>query len=99
HDDERVIPGAIATSGASHGHQPYAARRSGGEPVTPAVILRGPVRGHDGGWFGDHAEPGRVQTVRQFPDMKEYVALPRVLSLRLSPDGTRLVSVVQSLNP
>lgn len=31
--------------------------------------------------------------------MKEYVALPRVLSLRLSPDGTRLVSVVQSLNP
>ncbi|WP_067131133.1 S9 family peptidase [Microtetraspora malaysiensis] len=31
--------------------------------------------------------------------MSEYVALPRVLSLRLSPDGTRLVSVVQSLNP
>ncbi|WP_285702858.1 S9 family peptidase [Microtetraspora sp. NBRC 16547] len=31
--------------------------------------------------------------------MSEYIALPRVLSLRLSPDGTRLVSVVQSLNP
>ncbi|GAA4583958.1 S9 family peptidase [Planotetraspora phitsanulokensis] len=35
----------------------------------------------------------------QFPDIREYVALPRVVSLRLSPDGTRLVSVVQSLNP
>ncbi|MCC5580775.1 S9 family peptidase [Microtetraspora sp. AC03309] len=31
--------------------------------------------------------------------MSEYVAVPRVQSLRLSPDGTRLVSVVQSLNP
>lgn len=35
----------------------------------------------------------------QFPDIREYMALPRVASLRLSPDGTRLVSVVQSLNP
>ncbi|GII27451.1 alpha/beta hydrolase family protein [Planotetraspora mira] len=35
----------------------------------------------------------------QFPDIREYVALPRVVSLRLSPDGTRLVSVVQSLSP
>ncbi len=35
----------------------------------------------------------------QFPDIPEYMALPRVNSLRLSPDGTRLVSVVQSLNP
>ncbi|MBP2707054.1 S9 family peptidase [Microbispora sp. RL4-1S] len=35
----------------------------------------------------------------QFPDIREYVALPRVVSLRLSPDGARLVSVVQSLNP
>ncbi|MCT9929529.1 S9 family peptidase [Planotetraspora sp. A-T 1434] len=35
----------------------------------------------------------------QFPDIRNYVALPRVVSLRLSPDGTRLVSVVQSLNP
>lgn len=35
----------------------------------------------------------------QFPDIREYTALPRVNSLRLSPDGTRLVSVVQSLNP
>ncbi|GAA0370731.1 S9 family peptidase [Microbispora corallina] len=34
-----------------------------------------------------------------FPDIREYVALPRVQSLRLSPDGTRLVSVVQSLLP
>jgi dipeptidyl aminopeptidase/acylaminoacyl peptidase len=37
--------------------------------------------------------------VSAFPGLHEYVALPRVLSLRLSPDGTRLVSVVQSLNP
>ncbi|GII54492.1 peptidase S9 [Planotetraspora thailandica] len=35
----------------------------------------------------------------QFPDIHEYVAVPRVVSLRLSPDGTRLVAVVQSLNP
>ncbi|MFC4063119.1 S9 family peptidase [Planomonospora corallina] len=31
--------------------------------------------------------------------MRDYVGVPRVLSLRLSPDGTRLVSVVQALNP
>ncbi len=37
--------------------------------------------------------------VAPFPDFQEYVALPRVVSLRLSPDGTRLVSVVQALNP
>ncbi|MGN9841796.1 alpha/beta fold hydrolase [Nonomuraea sp. H19] len=34
-----------------------------------------------------------------FNDIRDYVAIPRVLSLRLSPDGSRLVSVVQSLNP
>ncbi|WP_049570510.1 S9 family peptidase [Nonomuraea sp. SBT364] len=34
-----------------------------------------------------------------FDDIREYVAIPRVLSLRLSPDGSRLVSAVQSLNP
>ncbi|MFE0148143.1 prolyl oligopeptidase family serine peptidase [Nonomuraea sp. NPDC059007] len=34
-----------------------------------------------------------------FNDIRDYVAIPRVLSLKLSPDGSRLVSVVQSLNP
>ncbi|SDK88133.1 Dipeptidyl aminopeptidase/acylaminoacyl peptidase [Nonomuraea maritima] len=34
-----------------------------------------------------------------FNDIRDYVAIPRVLSLRLSPDGSRLVSTVQSLNP
>ncbi|SDH33425.1 S9 family peptidase [Nonomuraea jiangxiensis] len=34
-----------------------------------------------------------------FNDIRDYVAIPRVLSLRLSPDGSRLISVVQSLNP
>ncbi|WP_084957745.1 alpha/beta hydrolase family protein [Thermoactinospora rubra] len=34
-----------------------------------------------------------------FKDIREYVAIPRLTSLRLSPDGTRLVGVVQSLNP
>ncbi|MDH2424300.1 S9 family peptidase [Sphaerisporangium sp. TRM90804] len=34
-----------------------------------------------------------------FKDIRQYVAVPRVLSLRLSPDGTRLACVVQSLNP
>ncbi|MEV0583566.1 S9 family peptidase [Nonomuraea sp. NPDC050310] len=34
-----------------------------------------------------------------FNDIREYVAIPRLASLRLSPDGTRLVAVVQSLNP
>ncbi|RJL34261.1 S9 family peptidase [Bailinhaonella thermotolerans] len=34
-----------------------------------------------------------------FKDIREYVAIRRVTSLRLSPDGARLVSVVQSLNP
>ncbi|MBG0818142.1 prolyl oligopeptidase family serine peptidase [Planomonospora sp. ID82291] len=31
--------------------------------------------------------------------MRDYVGVPRLLSLRLSPDGTRLVGVVQSLTP
>lgn len=34
-----------------------------------------------------------------FNDIRDYVAIPRVLSLKLSPDGARLVSVVQSLGP
>ncbi|MEV7966286.1 S9 family peptidase [Sphaerisporangium sp. NPDC088356] len=34
-----------------------------------------------------------------FKDIREFVGVPRLLSLRLSPDGSRLVSVVQSLNP
>ncbi|MCK2217566.1 S9 family peptidase [Actinomadura sp. ATCC 31491] len=34
-----------------------------------------------------------------FNDIRDYVAIPRVLSLRLSPDGSGLVSTVQSLNP
>jgi dipeptidyl aminopeptidase/acylaminoacyl peptidase len=34
-----------------------------------------------------------------FKDIREYVSVPRVLSLRLSPDGSRLISVVQALNP
>ena len=34
-----------------------------------------------------------------FDDIRDYVAIPRVLSLKLSPDGSRLVSVVQALNP
>ena len=34
-----------------------------------------------------------------FNDIRDYVAIPRVLSLKLSPDGSRLVSTVQSLNP
>ncbi|GGK72848.1 peptidase S9 [Sphaerisporangium melleum] len=34
-----------------------------------------------------------------FKDIREFVAIPRLLSLRLSPDGSRLVTVVQSLNP
>ncbi|MEV4284067.1 S9 family peptidase [Nonomuraea bangladeshensis] len=34
-----------------------------------------------------------------FTDIRDYVAIPRVLSVQLSPDGSRLVSTVQSLNP
>ncbi|WP_214415380.1 S9 family peptidase [Sphaerisporangium fuscum] len=34
-----------------------------------------------------------------FKDIRQYVGVPRLLSLRLSPDGSRLISVVQSLNP
>ncbi|MFC6085155.1 S9 family peptidase [Sphaerisporangium aureirubrum] len=34
-----------------------------------------------------------------FKDIREFVAQPRLLSLRLSPDGSRLATVVQSLNP
>ncbi|SNS15918.1 Dipeptidyl aminopeptidase/acylaminoacyl peptidase [Streptosporangium subroseum] len=34
-----------------------------------------------------------------FNDIRDYVGVPRVASLRLSPDGTRLVAVVQALNP
>ncbi|GAA0912326.1 S9 family peptidase [Nonomuraea longicatena] len=34
-----------------------------------------------------------------FNDIRDYVAIPRILSLKLAPDGSRLVCVVQSLNP
>ncbi|MEV4368634.1 prolyl oligopeptidase family serine peptidase [Nonomuraea sp. NPDC049637] len=34
-----------------------------------------------------------------FDDIRDYVAIPRVLSLKLSPDGSRLISAVQALNP
>lgn len=34
-----------------------------------------------------------------FRDIRDYVAIPRVLSLKLAPDGSRLISAVQSLNP
>jgi dipeptidyl aminopeptidase/acylaminoacyl peptidase len=37
--------------------------------------------------------------VSAFHDIRDYVAIPRVLSLKLSPDGSRLISVVQALNP
>ncbi|MCF6475330.1 S9 family peptidase [Nonomuraea sp. MG754425] len=42
---------------------------------------------------------GRFGRVSAFNDIRDYVAIPRVLSLRLSPDGSRLISAVQSLNP
>lgn len=42
---------------------------------------------------------GRFDRVSAFNDIRDYVAIPRVLSLRLSPDGSRLISTVQSLNP
>ncbi|MEV5328492.1 S9 family peptidase [Nonomuraea sp. NPDC052634] len=42
---------------------------------------------------------GRFGRVSAFNDIRDYVAIPRVLSLKLSPDGSRLVSTVQSLNP
>ncbi|GAA3429845.1 S9 family peptidase [Streptosporangium nondiastaticum] len=34
-----------------------------------------------------------------FSDMRDYVGTPRLVSLRLSPDGSRLAGVVQALNP
>ncbi|MFC5828997.1 alpha/beta fold hydrolase [Nonomuraea insulae] len=42
---------------------------------------------------------GRFDRVSAFNDIRDYVAIPRVLSLRLSPDGSRLISTIQSLNP
>ncbi|MEV4468190.1 S9 family peptidase [Nonomuraea sp. NPDC049504] len=42
---------------------------------------------------------GRFGRVSAFNDIRDYVAIPRVLSLKLSPDGSRLISAVQSLNP
>ncbi|MFB9881591.1 prolyl oligopeptidase family serine peptidase [Planobispora siamensis] len=42
---------------------------------------------------------GRFGSVTPFSDIREYVGVPRLVSLRLSPDGNRLVSVVQALNP
>jgi dipeptidyl aminopeptidase/acylaminoacyl peptidase len=37
--------------------------------------------------------------VTPFHDLAEFMALPRVLGLRLSPDGERLVAVVRGLSP
>nr|WP_062334160.1 S9 family peptidase [Herbidospora sakaeratensis] len=34
-----------------------------------------------------------------FQDVRDFVAVPRTASLRLAPDGSRLVAVTQSLNP
>lgn len=34
-----------------------------------------------------------------FHDLQEYIAIPRVEALRLSPDGRRLVAVVKALSP
>lgn len=48
--------------------------------------------------FGDDRR-GKFETVTPFNDIRDYVGVPRVASLRLSPDGARLVSVVQALNP
>ncbi|HEX4813643.1 MAG TPA: alpha/beta fold hydrolase [Nonomuraea sp.] len=42
---------------------------------------------------------GRFGRVSAFNDIRDYVAIPRVLSLRLAPDASSLVSTVQSLNP
>ena len=42
---------------------------------------------------------GRFDRVSAFDDIRDYVAIPRVLSLKLAPDGSRLVSAVQTLNP
>ncbi|WP_093171449.1 prolyl oligopeptidase family serine peptidase [Sinosporangium album] len=41
---------------------------------------------------------GRFGRVSAFNDIREYVRIPRVLNLRLAPDGSRLVAVVQTLN-
>jgi dipeptidyl aminopeptidase/acylaminoacyl peptidase len=37
--------------------------------------------------------------VTPFHDLQDYVAIPRVEALRLSPDGRRLVAAVQALSP
>jgi dipeptidyl aminopeptidase/acylaminoacyl peptidase len=37
--------------------------------------------------------------VTPFHDLQDYIAIPRVEALRLSPDGRRLVAVVRALSP
>jgi dipeptidyl aminopeptidase/acylaminoacyl peptidase len=37
--------------------------------------------------------------VTRFSDLNEYVAIPAVTSLRLSPDGSWLAAAVQTLGP
>ncbi|WP_184882630.1 S9 family peptidase [Sphaerisporangium siamense] len=49
--------------------------------------------------MGPAGQEGRFGKVSLFKDIRDYVGVPRVLSLRLSPDGSRLVSVVQALAP
>jgi dipeptidyl aminopeptidase/acylaminoacyl peptidase len=41
----------------------------------------------------------RGDDVTPFHDLGEYMALPRLLALRVSPDGRRLVAVVRALAP
>jgi len=37
--------------------------------------------------------------VTPFHELQDYIAIPRVEALRLSPDGRRLVAVVKALSP
>ena len=45
------------------------------------------------------AEGGRVTNRRPFCDLGDFVAIPRVGALRLSPDGSWLAATVQTLSP
>ncbi|MGC5015479.1 S9 family peptidase [Streptosporangium sp. DT93] len=54
---------------------------------------------HSRGTLACERSTGRFESVTPFNDIRDYVGVPRVVSLRLSPDGTRLACVVQALNP
>ena len=45
------------------------------------------------------AEPATAAPATPFHDLEAYIAIPRVSELALSPDGTRLVTTVATLNP